>query len=343
MKTTEIFVEQVLIGSIVLAIVALPWFREIAAGPFSSNNTPWATVTGIGAGAVLLGLVYLVGVVFDRLADSIMVGWERHMRLRFANKYERGPGSDDPFDEGKFRSAILIKGGGAVDWIDYLRTRVRLARSVAVLLPGLTCAAQIAIVRTVVAPDKLSRHGLPANSWNVDLDRLTDLTSPYFGFLFLAVYPVVMVLGAGLLWLRLSTQGGKKGATQKPPNPIEFSEYVALVWMPPKTDETKRRNNYLRVRGLKGGRDKIVRRATFNFVDTFISVPSVGYFSLLAFSIYFCRGVKVDFVIETGIAGFSLALLATWAWWRMMRTYMTYLKSIGTPLRRELEIATDQN
>ena len=54
MKTTEIFVEQVLIGSIVLAIAALPLHPEIGGSPFAIGGTKWTFVEGLVSGTVLL-------------------------------------------------------------------------------------------------------------------------------------------------------------------------------------------------------------------------------------------------------------------------------------------------
>ena len=99
MKTTEVFIELVLIGSMVLAIAALPFLPEIVGSWLTSAN--WPIVGGIVASAILIGIAYLLGVVFERLADSCMEIWEKHSRLRFASKQKtKHPSpSGDPFPE----------------------------------------------------------------------------------------------------------------------------------------------------------------------------------------------------------------------------------------------------
>ncbi len=42
----------------------------------------------------------------------------------------------DPFPEGMLRAKILDRGNGTAEWMEYLRSRIRLSRSLAVFVPG---------------------------------------------------------------------------------------------------------------------------------------------------------------------------------------------------------------
>ena len=119
MKTTEVFVEQVLIGFMVLAIGWLPFYRfaDLKLGLESAAQA-----------AVAVGVAYLLGIVFDRFADTLLGRVERHI-LDW---------------RGRLRVGVLAKGEQLADWMEYLRSRIRLARSLAVFLPGLTVSAVLA-------------------------------------------------------------------------------------------------------------------------------------------------------------------------------------------------------
>jgi hypothetical protein len=80
MQTTEIFIEQVLIGAMVLLIGALPfyesWGRYVFAG---GENSPLLLYA-----AVFVAAAYLLGIPFDRFIDARMSHYERHIRARRA-------------------------------------------------------------------------------------------------------------------------------------------------------------------------------------------------------------------------------------------------------------------
>ncbi len=140
MKTTEVFIDQVLIGFVVLAIFILPfsdWFKVDAA-----------------QGAVLAGTAYLLGILFDRFANTLLSGLEQRHRLHYAWKPPSDEGdpfplhyawklpSDegDPFPEDQLIANVLRTDGSAAEWLNYLRSRVRLSRALAAFLPALTIA-----------------------------------------------------------------------------------------------------------------------------------------------------------------------------------------------------------
>jgi hypothetical protein len=141
MKTTEIFVEQVIIGFLVLLIAGLPFhwkLRSLLAG----QDKPLEVFISLAAAAV--GAAYLLGILFDRLADTLTEGVTRRQQREF----EKGSGSQYWLAEyavARMQIAIFGAGGDAADWQQYLRSRVRLSRALAVYLPALTFASVLAL------------------------------------------------------------------------------------------------------------------------------------------------------------------------------------------------------
>ncbi|ODS33943.1 MAG: hypothetical protein SCARUB_00916 [Candidatus Scalindua rubra] len=135
MKTTELYVEQVLIGFFVIGIVIL-------LATHGSPNIVWDTTTlkAIVGSTGLLAIAYLAGIVYDRCADTLLKDIEQHNRLRVGLKDIDLSNSvliSDPFPEQDIRTKILAKGSSIVEYLNYLRSRMRLTRSLATLVPAL--------------------------------------------------------------------------------------------------------------------------------------------------------------------------------------------------------------
>lgn len=132
MKTTELVVEQVLTGFLVLVFFALTWTGEL--------DTDQVNVY-VGSAAVL-ALAYLVGVLFDRFADTLLSRAEQVGRLDHARQQgDKSNSSGDPFPEDRLRVLVLKHGGALEEWMSYLRTRIRIIRGVVVFLPAVTLVA----------------------------------------------------------------------------------------------------------------------------------------------------------------------------------------------------------
>lgn len=132
MRTTELFVEQVLIGLAVLFTVGL-LVNQLAVKAFLTS--------GLGELALVLGGAYLIGIVYDRLADTLLGDLEQHQRLLFALRHlDDEPAPSDPFPEDRYRMEVLDSPEASAH-AQYLRSRMRLTRSLATVLPALTVAA----------------------------------------------------------------------------------------------------------------------------------------------------------------------------------------------------------
>jgi hypothetical protein len=122
MKTTEIFIEQVLVGFLLLLAFALPYTTEIWSSllspPITTSDQDAAAGNGgsgtndlfktLGAGAVLVGIAYLLGLLFDRYADQITQPLERHIRTLVAIRTSK---IGNAFPEDILDIGLLLCGG----------------------------------------------------------------------------------------------------------------------------------------------------------------------------------------------------------------------------------------
>ena len=92
----------------------------------------------------MIWAAYLLGIIFDRFADSVLDDLSQRQLEDF-----RAKASDDywqePYSEARLRIAVLRAGGSPVEWHDYLRSRLRLSRAMAVFVPGLNFAIVLAL------------------------------------------------------------------------------------------------------------------------------------------------------------------------------------------------------
>ncbi|MEA2874148.1 MAG: hypothetical protein QOH67_4124 [Hyphomicrobiales bacterium] len=153
MKTTELYLEQVLIGFLIIAIGALPWLPELW-----RSLEDIKAVVGIVGGSAALGLAFLIGIPFDRLADTLLDRLDARSRIELAlgklkGRYKSQKEWDEslPFPDLYPEDRLLIAGrrraGPIVDSLDYHRSRIRLARALAVFGPALTFIATLAVAR----------------------------------------------------------------------------------------------------------------------------------------------------------------------------------------------------
>lgn len=176
MQTTEIFVEQLIIG--VLASLAVALFIPAAELRLIAEQ-------GVAVTAVLLGAAYLVGILADRIADTLLEDVEQHHRLLTAveRTFPDAPATD-PFPVDRLRLAV-DRDQQLAPYGSYLRSRIRLMRSLTVALPALTVGWAVrslehdALGASVLAAFVAVAYGglfLLTLLRPVDLPRTDDLT-----------------------------------------------------------------------------------------------------------------------------------------------------------------------
>jgi hypothetical protein len=145
MQTTEIFVEQVLIGLLVL----FTGWLFVGRKPELCGD-----VKDIEIAILILGTSYLLGILCDRFADTLLQNLDQHYRLAIAikraeKKAIESPGwQGDPFPEEQLRLSILREGPGLAEYASYLRSRIRLSRALASILPALSVGYGVYLLRS---------------------------------------------------------------------------------------------------------------------------------------------------------------------------------------------------
>jgi hypothetical protein len=145
MKTTELFVEQTLTGFLVLTAGAAPFLSWE-----SLQKLPDEAKGGIdiSSAAGAIGVAYLLGVIFDRFADTLLERVNRWNRLLFAIELKEGNKAlspDDPFPEDRLQIEVIHEGDEAWEWMDYIRSRIRVARAMTAFVPALTLSMELAM------------------------------------------------------------------------------------------------------------------------------------------------------------------------------------------------------
>ena len=145
MKTTELFVEQTLTGFLVLTAAAAPFVSWDVLEKLPDEAQGGVDISS-AAGAI--GIAYLLGVIFDRFADTLLERLNRWNRLLFAIELKEENKAllpDDPFPEDRLQIEVIHQGDEAWEWMDYLRARIRLARAMAVFVPALTLSMELTV------------------------------------------------------------------------------------------------------------------------------------------------------------------------------------------------------
>jgi hypothetical protein len=151
-NTTELFAEQVLAGLLVMLTGGLVFYWQLR-DVYRTHMGSADYLEQIVAGGFILGAAYLIGMVYDRVADTLLQDLESHGRLQFAFRPSRvnpykvndlGVPTQDPFEDGKYRMLVLAN-PQATEHYEYLRSRIRLTRALTVAIPGLMMALLLAM------------------------------------------------------------------------------------------------------------------------------------------------------------------------------------------------------
>ena len=305
MNTTDLYVEQVLIGALVFLALVMPWAPEIL---YAIKD--WEAVDRLGGGALVLGISFLLGILFDRFADTLTEPLERHQRLHFAfeqvvkkcKQDERLTFSaaygDDPFAEGELRMQMLRETGHVVDWVNYHRSRIRLARAMAVYLPALSFTSTIA----------LGRHS--GGHWSTPLHLVAGLSFVLLAYLIAAVWSNFLA---------------------KYPTDYWFSA--------PKTYERDKALSYAKKHGYaidEPGQKPLRSSGQKLIVGILMHNPiALGGMILLAAAIGMGFWRSNAAMLAVSVIGAVATIMAAWSWWRIGYTYRTYLAQLTVSIRTE--------
>ena len=132
-NTTTLFVEQLIIGILLLLTGAAFILGPDQLVKFLKDMK---NASDIIQGAAFVAFAYPLGILFDRIADTLTEGLYRHTVLALGRSRFKESQDDDPFPINVYRAEITKKGEKLTEYSDYLRHRMRILRSVAMLLPA---------------------------------------------------------------------------------------------------------------------------------------------------------------------------------------------------------------
>jgi hypothetical protein len=309
MNTSTVYVEPIFVGCLIGLALALPFYGDLNC---FYHHHPELQIGRTFLGVLVIGAAYLIGIPADRLLDSLMGGIERHCRIRFVLKEKRKDKSiqddidknKDPFPEAQYRTAALLHGGPAFnDFLQYVRTRVRISRALAFTIPSLTFAG--------LAYRALSDHSCSASMSTATLCLLKGgvAIAWFFTILFVIL----------LQWPDVDRVVSRLGCHSPPDR-----------WNPPRTDEQGAVKIYERIRRGKPAKNGVPGL----FLDVGLQPFLVSSALLLvAAAAVGCRSL--------GPAGLILAVVGTlltcavgYAWWRSTETFMSYLLMASRELER---------
>lgn len=145
LATTAVFAEILIIGLQVEAWLVL--------GLLTITGHEWIDVSGAKdfaalAAIVLLAAAYVLGIVADRLADTLVDRLERTGRgERLKRRLLKHPDFKKPADVSKMRLLVMHRSDGMSRFLDYQRSRWRIARATVlnVALAGVAGACYLAV------------------------------------------------------------------------------------------------------------------------------------------------------------------------------------------------------
>ncbi|MCC7118791.1 MAG: hypothetical protein IT310_09720 [Anaerolineales bacterium] len=127
MNTAQVSIELILAGILALSAFVLPFWKGQGIDPAFLQNEAL-----IG----FLGLAYLLGVVFDKLADTMLTPAEHLLRIKQGAKYlDEHPNfkGSDPFPQNDLEFSLKKAKDGRLDWMNSLKSRIRTSRELAIL------------------------------------------------------------------------------------------------------------------------------------------------------------------------------------------------------------------
>jgi len=141
LKSTEIVIEQLIIGLLAIVIVTL-FVRGQPLPPLISGGNAYQSFF---FGVLLVLAAYAAGIVVDRWSDTLLEQLERRIRLQVyleSITYCQffWSNTDSLPNEAALRLEIQKDDGGIADHHDYLRRRMRITRAITCLMPALFLA-----------------------------------------------------------------------------------------------------------------------------------------------------------------------------------------------------------
>ena len=298
LKSTEIVIEQLIIGLLFMVIVVLfVWGNPLPL--LHSGDDAFQTFF---FGVLVIIAAYAAGIVIDRWSDTLLEQFERRIRIQVytKNKTYRQMNLNMASlpEESYLRLAILKDGGGIADHHDYLRSRMRITRALTCLMPALFLA--LALLGYTCESQKVLR-------WIA-------------GGITFSLYALVLTYGIFL-------EPVLKGILRRRKQPDLLRKYLV-----PNTHNTKELFSYSKFHEPKEKMSGNYIRIIFRYWDL-VNPALLGLMLFAVFEIVFLI-VLHSFFSPTNtfkislymIGGLTVTGLVGWTWWRISKTFFTMLR-----------------
>jgi hypothetical protein len=306
-STTEVFIEQVIIGLLVLLIGSL-----LASEALLS----WLVEADLGNLVVAAAMAYLVGIVFDRMGDTVLGRLERHHRLHFAAEIAadtENPAGDvgvppaDPFPEGRYR-VLTLGEEGASKYGDYLRSRIRLTRALVYAAPALTLAASVATMASAAG-----RSLLPTTiAWVRTIATALVVAVYTFALLRRSRQACDVLPGE----YDISLQGA--GARARDEAEGRFRPPVEVL----RTVHMATRDHRRRYRRATGNPDRLAKFVWANERELASLASALCVLGIVPAAL----GGRPGLGAAIAVGGLALTAVSGWCWWRITRTFFVFLR-----------------
>src|SRR5262245_40540418 len=300
MESTNFFLDQAVVGVLVMAAVTLLLPPEIT--PYL-----WGLSFEKVVGVLLLG--YVAGILYDRIGDTLLEDLESHRRLWTAlYRTTRGDSPEETYAEDEYRAEVIREESSAA-YMNYLRSRMRLARATATLAPALVATALGISWHDL--PHQLHAGGTPA--WTpLQVERAFAWP--------LVLYPLALVT-------KLLRRDRRRWGW--------FMWILRGPWLPRTKDLVDK--NY-RGRYCDQVRWNAKERRPDGLFLWFLFRLERLMILLLVFAVWTAwqaRGHGAAYAAVSGLAVLAATLLAGWTWWRIMATYTNFITTVHDLRERE--------
>jgi hypothetical protein len=336
-NTSTVYVEPIFVGCLVGLALALPFaadlkdFYDYLPGNLPISGLPGNLhISGTFLGVLAIGAAYIIGIPADRLLDTLMEGLAGHCRIRFMLKDETNwarivagekplIAGQDLFPEDRYRTEALLHASPAFnDWLQYIRTRVRITRALAFTIPSMTFAGLACFV--------LNTKPLAPTS-------CTEI------WLLKGGVPIAWI--SAMFFALLLERHASKHSSERDKVPSRMSIWQPRGrWNPPHTKKTDEVRNYVHDRiGKHAKNSSLSPPAKISLGGLFLDVglqpfPVSAALLLVVAAIaghYSRLGALA--LIPTGF-GALLTCAVGYAWWRSTETFMRYVLIAGREIER---------
>lgn len=314
MKTTELFVEQLVIGVATL-VTGLLLFDPLMIADLRNAE--------FGQVVLATTAAYLLGIVADRVADTLLERVERIHRLSIGLRaWWRAedalqPQAPDPFPEDALRARLWSAAPAVTEYATYHRSRMRLTRALTVLAPAAGAALVALRIESVTDP----RLAALADEAALEVARAEAtlvrgiVVAAYLLAFVLAIWPRPPFGANGIMALLFGTELPRTDALVDATTRQRFERFLGRT--------TTGAND---AHGTKHRAPARPMPLTLLIHDPATQL-AVLLLAMVTWRGFIAGAGRPVALLALGTAG--VTALFGWTWWRVTRTFFDLLEELG--------------